>query len=135
MCVFNNNATSGEAKTIASALSGGAVLKKAEVFVQTVHWYDTTGGPMLIRQAKGSSIPTTLSDSTARSGGSVQKNFTTRNQGFWVTVPTSWFSASNRAIYFGPAGGSTWLHTYCHVASHTNSNTNYRPKVRLTYTR
>ena len=134
MCVFNNNATSGEAKTIASALSG-AVLKKAEIFVQTTHWYNSTGGTMAIRQASGSSIPSTLSDSTARSGGAVSKTFTARNQGFWVTVPTSWFSASNRSIYFGPAGNSSWQGTYSHVASHTNSNTNYRPKVRLTYTR
>lgn len=134
MCVFNNNATRGETtKTMASALSGAAI-KKAEVFVQSAHWYNPNGGTLVIRQGSGSSIPTTLSDSTAKSGGAITKKFTSRQQGFWVTVPTSWFSTTNRSVYFGPAN-STSRATYTHLYNHAVDTTSYRPQVRLTYIR
>ena len=134
MCVFNNNATKGETtKTMATALSG-ATIKKAEVFVQSAHWYNPGGGTLVVRQGSGSTIPTTLADSTAKAGSSVLKKFTSRQQGFWITVPTSWFSTTNRSVYFGPAN-STSRATYAHLYNHAVDTPSYRPQVRLTYIR
>lgn len=134
MLLFNYNAASGEtSKSMSSALTG-ATITKAEVFIQTQHWYNSTGGTLVLRQASGSTMPSTLSDSTTKSGGSVSKQYTTRSQGFWITVPTSWFSKDNRSVYVGPANSSSQA-SYTHIASHSTTTAAYRPKVRLTYTR
>lgn len=129
--VFNTNATSGETtKTMSAALSG-ATLTKAEIWVQSLHWYASTGGNARFFPMTGSSLPATL---PTVSGTPVTKRFTARSQGFWITVPTSWFSASNRGFAIGPAGDNS-VNNYGYFASHQYPTTAYRPRVRLSYTR
>lgn len=133
---FNGGAISGEeGKTIASALPSGATVTKVEVFVQTVHWYNTTGGTLVVRNIDGSTMPSTLSDATAKSKPeAITRKYSTRNQGQWITVPETWFTSANRMFLVGPAA-STWQGSYNHLANHAHPNTAYRPKVRITYTR
>ena len=94
-------------------------------------WYASTGGNARFFPMTGSALPATL---PTVSGTPVTKKFTARSQGFWITVPTSWFSTSNRGFVIGPAGDNS-VNNYGYFAPHNHSTTTYRPRVRLSYTR
>ena len=109
----------------------GATITKAEIYVESLHWAFTTGGTARFFPMTGSTLPGTL---PSVSGTPITKRFTSRAQGFWLQVPTSWFSASNRGFYIGPAADATQTN-YGYFAGHTHSKTTARPKVRITYTK
>ena len=109
----------------------GATITKAQIYVESLHWAFTTGGTARFFPMSGSSLPGTLPSVT---GTPITKRFTSRAQGFWLQVPTSWFSASNRGFYIGPAADATQTN-YGYFAAHNHSKTTARPKVRITYTK
>ena len=109
----------------------GATITKAEIYVESLHWAFTTGGTARFFPMSGSSLPGLL---PSVSGTPIAKRFTSRAQGFWLQVPTSWFSASNRGFYIGPAADATQTN-YGYFAGHAHSKTTARPKVRITYTK
>ena len=109
----------------------GATITKAEIYVESLHWAFTTGGTARFFPMTGSTLPGTL---PSVSGTPITKRFTSRAQGFWLQVPTSWFSASNRGFYIGPAADATQTN-YGYFAGHAHSKTTARPKVRITYTK
>ena len=133
--LFSGNAVTGETGvTMASALSG-ATISKAEIFVQSTHWYASSGGTATFRPLNSNTIGATCPDSYATAQTpAVTKAFSARVQGFWVTVPTSWFSTTKTGILIGPAG-NTSQSNYGYFAAHNHTTTAYRPKLRLTYTK
>lgn len=128
--IFPYNGVSGEAKTMATALSG-ATVTKAEIYVESLHWAASTGGTARFFPMTGGTLPQTLASIP---GTPISKRFTSRAQGFWLQVPTSWFSASNRGFIIGPAADTTQTN-YGYFPGHAHSKSTARPKVRLTYTR
>ena len=109
----------------------GATITKAEIYVESLHWATSTGGTARFFPMTGGTLPGSI---TSVPGTPVVKRFTARNQGFWLQVPTSWFSASNRGFIIGPAADAS-QNNYGYFAAHNHAKTTARPKVRLTYTK
>lgn len=126
--VFTGAALYGETtKSITQALAG-ATVDKVEVYLYFNHWYSSSGGTARIGKLGAASIPSTLSASPTKTSAGWP-----RGAGRWVTVPTSWFSDTNRGITLG-GGSSTSSTFYGRADDHTASGSR-RPKVRITYTR
>ena len=128
--VFMSTAESGEkGKTISEALSGGATVKKVEVYLYFNHWYNSTGGRAVLGSLGRASIPDTLPDSALNP--SVTGPVMSAGTGRWITVPNSWFGPTgNRGITLGTM--STSREYYGRADSHAKS---HPPKVRITYVR
>lgn len=127
---FNASSIDGEKKKMASALAG-ATITKAEVYIKFKMWYYSSGGTAVLHPLNASSTPSILSSIAS---AITRKRYTTANQGFWIPVPTSWFSTSARGVVVGPASDSTFSN-YGYYYPHTDATVANRPKVRLTYTR
>ena len=133
LVLFNGSSIDGEKKTMSSALSG-ATISKAEVFVKYVHWWYSNGGMAVLHPySTQTSMPSTLPDS-AISSKKATRSYTAAGQGYWIQVPTDWFSASSRGVVVGP-GETTSLSYYGLFAAPSYPTEGDRIKVRLTYTR
>lgn len=119
-------------KTMAQALAG-ATITKVEIWVQSLHWWNSSGGTLYYRPLGSSTIPSTLTN--AQSPPTVfTRKFTSRSQGLWITVPNSWVSATATGIVYGPTASSSQAN-YGYFADHTHPNVSYRPKFRISYNR
>lgn len=128
--IFNGASVDSEKKTLSAALNG-ATITKAEVFVKFPHWYYSTGGTAVLHPLGGSSLPDTM---PSVNSASVRKAYTARGQGYWVQVPTSWFSSSATGVVIGP-GTANNVTSYGYFAGPSYPTTGDRIKLRLTYTR
>lgn len=130
---FTGNSIAGETgKTISAAITG-ATVAKVEVWINSLHWYYSNGGTATIRPLNSSSIPPNLPTANV-SGSAISSKFTTRNQGKWITIPTSWVTASNTGVVLGPTS-STNNANYGYFAAHDHATASAQPRLRITYTR
>lgn len=128
-----SNGIAGETtKTIAQALTGGAVIQKAEVWVQ-ITWSGEDVGQVELRPLGANAVPSTMS-TPPTSSNITKHDYPSRNTGAWITVPTSWFTTTNNGCIIA---SPDWLfnNTNCQFAGAGYSTVAARPMVRLTYTR
>lgn len=126
-------ATSGETtKTIAQALTGGAAIQKAEVWLQ-ITWSAQDVGQAELRPLGANVVPSTMT-SPGNSSNIVKNDFPARNTGMWITVPTTWFTLTNDGVILATPDWQ-FPNTNCQFAGATHSTVAARPQIRLTYTR
>lgn len=124
-------------KTLGQAITSGATITKAEVYLYFNHWYNSAGGTARLSNLGAASIPDTLPASSVTP--TVSRSGWRRGEGRWVQVPVSWFSnpSSSRGVVLG--GGGSRLSLYYgraddHAAKETSAAPR-RPRLRLTYER
>ena len=124
LALFTGNGVSGQAVSVATAMSG-ATLIKAEVFLYFKHWYYNSGGTAIVRANTLTSLA-----STAPSGSSVSSPNWPKPGGRWVDITSIW-DTSKRGIWLGPGASSSLLY-YGRAASHLDAAA-YKPQLRLKY--
>ena len=134
---FGNNITGEPGKTMASALTG-ATISRAEVFVYASSWRAKKDNRLYLQAWSGSSLPSTHTSSPNLSDRWLF-DYAGAGVGQWMTIPSSWVSASSRGVQVGPLDGLAALvpGTSGNFAGATwsTSATANRPKIRVTYTR
>lgn len=137
MIGFTGTATSGEtSKTIAQALSG-ATVTKVEVYLYFNHWYYNAGGTAIIGYHTNLNNPGTW---TGVNTDVVRSANWPKPGGRWVNLPGGvnghflwqWAVPDARGIVVGP--GPTTAAEYYGKFNGSGAS-NYKPKLRISYTR
>jgi len=128
-----STSTGGQNTPLATAMGGGAIVKKVELYVKNDQWYNNSGGTAVVRAQTSTGLITSTPGGTA-------KNFAMDSgEGRWLDITSiaaglTGGAAAIRGVTLGKAPSTSRAY-YGQFRNHTDPSTTYRPKLRVTYSK